>query len=271
MLKKYKKQIEEACHVQDLDKWIKKELDVFNIFTKELSLDNDVCKKLEKMFLNGLISYNAIDSITDGESSPKDLNVFLFMLLDYRIIFDDLSKKMHYLYRDKIELMRNGIDKHYLKCSNNPQTMKWHKIQGTRSVPYILPYITALFLSNQNSNLVCKDLIRGCFVFCGTRQTSDDLKDLRDDILNEKKTLVVDIYKHFKNTYLEDDELAIKLKTANQVYKFLEEEFLKLDLIFKNNSLLIFKYWHQSSKLVLERVLEYKNILENKLTDQHRM
>lgn len=227
-----------ACHVGDLNAWLEKDLVIFRKYLKHLELPRPISKKILKLYPLFLISYNAIDSIADAESDPKDLNLFLSMFLEFKIIFDDLSKQSS--ETEFLENLFNSVNRQYLQCANDPSSISFSKIQGIRSVPYILPFVLALTLSNKKNSV--GDIIKCCFCFCSIRQTSDDLKDLEDDIKNSRTTLPTLLYswqiKPGATTVGATTELLsddIKLKIAEKSLEFCKGKLEEIKVVLEKN------------------------------------
>jgi len=268
-----------ACHVPDLNLWLAKDLDIFKQYLASLEIPKGQNKKLVKLYTLGLISYNAIDSIADEESDAKDLNIFLSMLLEYKIIFDELSKQS----KESVflEKLNNSVNRQYLQCANDPQSISYNKIQGIRSIPYIIPFVLARALSSAVSNQKShtRDIIKCCFCFCSIRQTSDDLKDLSEDIKNNRTTLPTILYS-WQGKPLELSDI-VKLKIAEKSLLYCKEKLIEIDAVlskYKNTQtdneaikietldgdssiILIVKHWHNISYKIILGMEKYCEIL----------
>jgi hypothetical protein len=252
-------------------------LNIFKQFVKSIEIPRRTEKQLVKLYTLGLISYNAIDSIADAESDPKDLNLFLSMFIEYKIIFDKLSKETEYV--ELLEKINNSVNRQYLQCANEPSSVKFKKIQGIRSIPYVMLFVLALFLSpNVKYHKSYKDIIKCCFCFCAIRQTSDDLKDLEDDIKNDRATLPSLLFNWQKGVsnssggeIVFDLTDSVKYCIAENSLAYCKERLQEIEIILndnkpdedpaKNPSLLIINYWHDISSKIILSIEKYCEIL----------
>ena len=195
----------------------------------------------------------------------------------YKIIFERLCQKT--IKSNLLIKINNSLNKQYLQCANFPYSIKFQKIQGTRSIPYVLPYILALFLSPKTKNYKAyRDIFKCCFCFCSIRQTSDDLKDLEDDILNQRITLPTLLFNWQKDIDIRTEYIDIKRNIATNSNKisiteksleYCREKIKEIKIIndkykdLENDDPIFFitNYWHDISSKIILSIEEYYNIL----------